>query len=208
VPVTDPGQPWEEVVTDVVEILVQLGEHDDAARILEMCRDSARRLCWLLGGAAELRCRALLRAAAGDLPEALKLLDQAVTGLDAGHGSTWLGRTLLLRGGVLLLQGRDADGASDLERALTLLTRHGPASWRAAAQRALASTAEVRAARRDGASPEEVVAVLTAGHWDEHQIVSGLRRSLETVQRALAMVSPHVAAGPDADAEAQWRLGV
>jgi tetratricopeptide (TPR) repeat protein len=205
--VTDPEQPWDEVVSDLVEILAQLGERDDAARILAMCRDSAHRLCWLLGGSAELRCRALLRAAAGDLPEALELLDAAVRCLDSGRGSTWLGRTLLFRGGALLLQRRDAEAVSDLERALALLTRHGPPSWRAAAQRALASAAEVRAPRREGASPEEVVAVLTAGHWDGHQIVSGLRRSLESVERELAMVWRHVDAEPDDAPAARWGLG-
>jgi tetratricopeptide (TPR) repeat protein len=203
---TEPEQPWDEVVSDVVEILVQLGENDDAARILEMCRDPARRLCWLLGESAELRCRALLRAAAGDLPEALELLDEAVTRLDGGRSSTWLGRTLLVRGGVLLLQGREAEAASDLERALTILTRHGPVSWHATAQRALASAAEVRGRRRDGAGSEHLVAVLTAGHWDEREIVTGLRRSLQTVQCGLGMVRSRLP-GPGDGAAARWRLG-
>jgi hypothetical protein len=188
--VIEQEQPWDEVVSDVVEILLQLGESDGAERVLDVYADRAGGLWWLLGEPAELRCRALLRAAGGDLPGALALLDEAVSALEDGPGSTWLGRTLLARGGVLRLQGRAADAMADLERAARVLTRHGPASWRAAAQRA-ALPACIAAAE-----PGEVVAVLTAGHWSDHEITTGLRRALHMVQEELRIVRPPLTTHP------------
>src|ERR1700731_4560897 len=96
--VTEDEPPWDEVVSDLVEILLQLGERGCAERIVAFCGAAATAERWRLSAPVELRCHALLTAADGDPERALELLDGAVRGLDAELWSAQLGRTLLARG--------------------------------------------------------------------------------------------------------------
>jgi hypothetical protein len=57
--------PWDEIVSDVVEILLHLGETDSAAHIVGFYSAPSRPPRWRLGVTAQLRCGALLGAAGG-----------------------------------------------------------------------------------------------------------------------------------------------
>src|SRR5438105_1719605 len=131
---------WEEVVGDLVEILLELGETRCARRTLDFYRAAERDRRWRVGTSVELRCRGLLRAVDGDLGGALSILESAVAGHADDRWSVELGRALLARGGLLRILGQTWRARADLKRALALFTRNGAASWREAALRALVGT--------------------------------------------------------------------
>jgi hypothetical protein len=174
---------WEDLVGDLVEILLELGEAGYARRTLDVyCTPQDQR--WQVGATVELRCRALLSAAGGDLPGALSQLDAAVEGRDTAL-SVDLARALLVRGSLLRLLGRTWEARFDLKRALAIFTRHCLGTWCSAALRALAGTraAEPTAATLPAAG--RIVAELTGGHWSDHEIASRLQLSLLAVEREL-----------------------
>jgi hypothetical protein len=180
---------WEDVVGDLVEILLELGEAGCARRTLDVYCTTSQEERWQVGAPVELRCRALLSAAGGDLPGAMRQLDAAVEGLDAAW-SVDLGRALLARGSLLRLLGRTWEARFDLKRALAIFTRHGLSTWRAAVLRALAGTAAADAATA-GTLPaaDRMVAELTGGHWSDHEIATRLQLSLLAVERELHVPS-------------------
>ncbi len=177
---------WEDVVGDLVEILLELGEVGCAGRTLDVYCSTQRAQRWRVGATVELRCRALLSAASGDLPGALSQLDAAAEGLD----DAWtvdLGRALLARGSLLRLLGRNWEARFDLKRALSIFTRHGLASWRSAVLRALIGTVAADPAPGVSPDPARIVAELTGGHWSDHEIASRLQLSLLAVERELGV---------------------
>jgi hypothetical protein len=175
---------WEDVVGDLVEILLELGEAGCARRTLDIyCTTPQDRRCQV-GAAVELRCRALLSAAGGDLPGALSQLDAAVEGMDTSL-SVDLARALLVRGSLLRLLGRTWESRFDLKRALAIFTRHGLGTWRSAALRALAGTSDAEPAAATLPAADRIVAELTGGHWSDHEIASRLQLSLLAVEREL-----------------------
>jgi hypothetical protein len=179
---------WDDVVGDLVEILLELGEAGYARRTLDVYCATPQEQRWQVSAPVELRCRALLRAAAGDVPGALRQLDAAVEGLDAAW-SVDLARALLVRGSLLRLLGRTWEARFDLKRALAIFTRHGLSTWRAAALRALAGAAAETAAGPLPAA-DRMVAELTGGHWSDHEIAARLQLSLLAVERELGVPSP------------------
>jgi hypothetical protein len=179
---------WEDVVGDLVEILLELGEAGCARRTLDVYCATPREQRWQVGATVELRCRALLSAAGGDLPGALSQLDAAVKGLDASW-SVDLARALLARGSLLRLLGRTWEARFDLKRALAIFTRHGLSTWRAAVLRALAGTGADEPAAGTLPAADRIVAELTGGHWSDHEIASRLQLSLLAVERELGAPS-------------------
>jgi hypothetical protein len=179
---------WEDVVGDLVEILLELGEAGYARRTLDVYCATPQEQRWQVSAPVELRCRALLSAAGGDLPGALRQLDSAVEGLDAAW-SVDLARALLVRGSLLRLLGRTWEARFDLKRALAIFTRHGLSTWRAATLRALAGAAAAEAAGRPLPAADRMVAELTGGHWSDHEIAARLQLSLLAVERELGMPS-------------------
>jgi hypothetical protein len=176
---------WEEVVGDLVEILLELGEASCARRTLDFYCDTQRAQRWQVGAPVEQRCRALLSAAAGDLPGALSRLDAAVSGLAGGAWSVDLGRTLLARGSLLRVLGRTWESRSDLKRALAIFTRCGLTSWHAAALRALVVTVAPEPNPWAPTEPARIVSTLTGGFWTDQEIAARLRVSLVAVQREI-----------------------
>jgi hypothetical protein len=176
---------WEEVVGDLVEILLELGEAACARRTLDFYCAAQRERRWRVGAGVELRCRALLRAADGDLAGALGLLESAIAGDMDDRWSVDLGRTLLARGGLLRVLGHTLRARADLKQALALFTRNGAGSWRAAALRALVGTVAADPDPWNAAEPRRIVSALTGGHWSDEEIASRLQLSLRVVQREM-----------------------
>ncbi|HEV7466455.1 MAG TPA: hypothetical protein VGP96_09135 [Candidatus Dormibacteraeota bacterium] len=179
---------WEDVVGDLVEILLELGEAGCARRTLDVYCTTPPEQRWPVSARVELRCRGLLSAAAGDLPGALTQLDAAVSGLDAAW-SVDLARALLARGSLLRLLGRTWEARFDLKRALAIFTRHGLSTWRAAVLRAVAATVAAEAATGTLPAADRIVAELTGGHWSDHEIAVRLQLSLLAVERELGAPS-------------------
>jgi tetratricopeptide (TPR) repeat protein len=191
---------WDEVVSNVVEILLQLGERRDAERILAFYSATATAERWRLSASVELRCHALLSALDGDLEEALELLDGAVRRLDAEPWSLQLGRTLLARGSLLLLLARPPAARPDLDRAFAIFTHYGSAGWRLAALRTLVSTVDA-APWHSTTTGSGIVFALTGGVWADREITGWLRRSLQVVERRLPSVEPQLLARPTGEPE-------
>jgi hypothetical protein len=180
---------WEDVVGDLVEILLELGEAACARRTLDFYCDAQRARRWQVGAPAEQRCRALLSAADGDLTGALSRLDAAASAVAPDAWSVGKGRTLLARGSLLRVLGRTWDGRSDLKRALAIFTRHGLAPWRAAALRALVGTVAPEPHPWAPTEPSRIVTTLTGGFWTDHEIAARLQVSLVAVQREMGAPS-------------------
>ena len=177
---------WEEVVGDLVEILLELGEAACARRTLDFYCAAQREARWRVGTSVELRCRAMLRAVDGDLAGAVRILESAVAGHEEkDRWSVELGRTLLARGGLLRVLGHTWQARADLKRALALFTRNGAASWRAAALRALVGTVSAEPNPWTSAEPGRVLTALTGGHWSDQEIAARLRLSLLVVEREM-----------------------
>jgi len=176
---------WEEVVGDLVEILLELGETPCARRTLDFYCAAQREQRWRVGTSVELRCRAMLRAADGDLGGALGILESAVAGHADDRWSVELGRALLARGGLLRILGQTWRARADLKRALALFTRNGAASWREAALRALVGTVAAEPNPWTSAEPGRILTALTGGHWTDQEIATRLQLSLMVVQREM-----------------------
>jgi hypothetical protein len=181
---------WEEVVGDLVEILLELGEASCARRTLDFYCNTQRARRWQVGMPVEQRCRALLSAADGDLPGALSRLDAAVSGLDADAWSVDLGRILLARGSLLRVLGRTWEARSDLKRAVAIFTRDRHTSWHAAALRALVGTVAPEPNPWVPTQPARMVATLTGGFWTDQEIAARLRVSLVAVQQEMGTPAP------------------
>lgn len=175
---------WEEVVGDLVEILLELGETGCAQRTLDFYCDAGRTRRWQVGSLVEQRCRALLRAAEGDLGGALGRLQSAVDSAGASPWSPDLGRALLARGSLLRVLARTWEARADLKRALAIFTRNGHSSWHAATLRALVGTVSEPDPWTPTA-PAHIVTALTGGHWSDHEIATRLHLSLLAVQREM-----------------------
>jgi len=177
---------WEEVVGDLVEILLELGETACARRTLDFYCAAQRERRWRVGTSVELRCRGMLRAVDGDLAGALGILESAVAGREEeDRWSAELGRALLARGGLLRVLGHTWQARADLKRSLALFTRNGAASWRAAALRALVGTVSAEPNPWTSAEPGRVLHALTGGHWSDREIAQRLQLSLMVVQREM-----------------------
>jgi hypothetical protein len=182
--------PSAQAISDVVEIIVMLGEPECAEHILDFYCDSAstdRRA--RPGALTELRHRALIAAVAGDCREALDRLEGGVAQGEIDAGSPEVGRTLLVRGMLRLLCGRIAGARADLDRAADILSSHGLMGWCDAALRALVSTSHGQRPARAPRRAEAMAALLTGGYWGPGEITAGLRRSLAEVEAVLSTLA-------------------
>jgi hypothetical protein len=182
--------PSAQAISDVVEIVVMLGEPGCAEHILNFYCDAAGTERWARPAAlTELRYRALIAAVAGDRREALDRLEGGLAQGQIDAGSPEVGRTLLVRGTLRMLFGRIAGATADLDRAADIFTSHGLTGWCDAALRALVATSH---GERWGGAPrtvEATAALLTGGYWGPAEITAGLRRSLMEVEAGLSALA-------------------
>lgn len=117
--------------TDVIEMLIRLGETRRAEQGLAFVERWASSLGRPIAKAASLRCRALLEAARGDLAHAFEDLC-AARAAEADDASAESARTLLATGNVLRRLGRWAEAREALARARELFERDGAVAWASA----------------------------------------------------------------------------
>jgi DNA-binding CsgD family transcriptional regulator len=181
----DPTAP---VWADAVEVLLGLGELDQARTYLDRHEDCARRVASPLALACVARCRGLLAAAEGDLDAAFEGLDRATTGLAALPYPLEHGRALLCLGSVYRKAKRKGAARDALEQSERIFTELGARLW---AEKATAELRRISGRRRGSASlteTEERVARLAAIGRSNKQIAAELLMSVHTVGAHLSQV--------------------
>jgi DNA-binding CsgD family transcriptional regulator len=175
-------------MSDAIEALVEAGRLEDARRPLETYEATAERLGRHRGIAAARRCRGLLAAAAGDLPDALRELHAAVE--LASHETTPFecARALLALGVTQRRANRRREGRETLQVALGTFERVGAALW-AERTRVELSRLSGRTASPGALTPaEERVAALVAEGKTNREVAAALFLSERTVEGHLTHV--------------------
>jgi len=175
-------------VPDAIEALVALGDLGHANALLQEHERKARtqNRPWALATAA--RCRGLVAAAGGDLPEAIKALDQALGHHEDVSQPFDLGRTLLVAGEVNRRAKRKRAARLAFQRALELFEEVGAPLWTAKAEAGLNRTG-ARAAEPASLSPtERRIANLVAEGRTNREVADALFISVKTVEANLSRV--------------------
>jgi len=175
-------------VPDAIEALVALGDLGHAKALLAEHERKARARDRLWAVATAARCRGLVAAAEGDLPEAITALDRAL-GLHEDLSQPFdLGRTLLVAGEVNRRAKRKRAARLAFDRALEQFEEVGAPLWRAKAEAGLSRTG-VRAAEPAGLSPtERRIADLVAEGRTNREVADALFVSVKTVEANLSRV--------------------
>jgi len=181
----DPADP---IWADAIESLVATGDVALAQSYLERYADMAHRSAsaWALAIAA--RCRGLLAAAAGDVPQALAAFDGAL----ADHARTAApferARTLLVAGAVRRRARQKRPAREALEQARVIFEELGAVLW---AQRARSELARIGGRRTSDAVLTEAevrVATLAVAGRSNKEIAAALVISIHTVEAHLTRV--------------------
>jgi DNA-binding CsgD family transcriptional regulator len=173
--------------SEYVEALLQLGQVDDAARLVASWQGDAQRLGRERVLAQTLRCRGLITAARGDLLTAQTLLEEAVEQHGTVGDPFGRGRALLALGTVRLRLRRKRAARAALEAALNGFEALGAAGWGATARAALARVGG--RGRIEGLSPSELrVATLVAEGRTNREVASTLFLGERTVSSHLTHI--------------------
>lgn len=171
---------------DLIEAVVGLGDLSRAAGLLARFEERGRTVPrpWVLATGA--RCRAMLRAAHGDVVGALAALDDALAAHRDLQMPLELGRTLLTQGIVLRRAGRRRLARDTIEQAIEVFDGLGCTPW---ADRARAEEARLglRPTVDQALTPsEERVARMAASGMPNRAIAMRLSISPKTVEANLA----------------------
>jgi DNA-binding CsgD family transcriptional regulator len=173
---------------DHVEALVELGRLGEARELLDWYEGNAESLRRRSALAAALRCRGLLAAAAGDLDDSLRLLEQALEQHEAVPFPFDRARSLLAHGAALRRAKRKADARAALEGAVAAFDALGAAIF---AERARSELARIGGRRRaDGGltATERQIAELVAEGRSNKEVAAALFVSVKTVEANLSRV--------------------
>ncbi|HEY7604331.1 MAG TPA: AAA family ATPase [Gaiellaceae bacterium] len=172
---------------DHVELLLELGRNDDAARLLETWEEDAARLGrdWVLAHAA--RCRGLAAAASGDVEQAALLLEEAVARHEAVGDPFGRSRALLALGVVRRRARRKRPARDAIDAALAGFEALGADCW---AARARAEVGRVGGRTREEGltAAERRVAVLVAEGRTNREVAAALFLTERTVASHLTHV--------------------
>lgn len=176
------------IIPDEIEVLVAMGRLDEAHALLVPFEDKGRQLdrAWAIATAA--RCRALLAAAQGDLPAALKAADEAVLEHDRLPLPFELGRTLLVKGTVERRAKRKREARDTLTRALEAFEMLGAATWADRARGELARIGGRPPAPLALTPTEGRVAELVAAGSTNREVADALFVSVHTVEANLKRI--------------------
>jgi DNA-binding CsgD family transcriptional regulator len=184
---------WDEpsvfpVWPNAIEALIGVGEHDVAARYLDMYRERALRCdCpWALATAA--RCQGQLLLAGGEPEAALEAFEQALEEHARTPGGFERCRTLLGLGSAQRRLRRVRDARETLGDALTGFEELGAPLW---AKQARAELGRIggRTRSRDELTPaEQRVAALVAEGRTNKEVAAALVVSVHTVEAALTQI--------------------
>jgi DNA-binding CsgD family transcriptional regulator len=173
---------------DAIETLVALGKLEEAASLLSELEERGEALQHLWARVVAARCRGLIAAARGDLPDAFAALEQAFE-LHPGLGQPLeLARTHLVMGMVRRRSRQKRAARDSLQRALGSFEELGARLW---AERARAELARIggRAPAADALTPtERRVAELIAAGGTYREVADALFISPKTVQWNLSKI--------------------
>jgi DNA-binding CsgD family transcriptional regulator len=174
-------------VPDYVELLLELGRGDDAARLLDTWEADATRVEREVVLAHATRCRGLLAAARGDVDGALVLLTRAVTEHDA-VGDPFGGARARLALGVAGRRARQKRSArQSLEDAMEAFESVGAAGWAAKARAELGRIGG-RKTESGLTAAERRVALLVADGRTNREVATALFLGERTVASHLTHV--------------------
>jgi DNA-binding CsgD family transcriptional regulator len=173
---------------NAIEALIGVGEHDLAARYLDLFRERALHCdCpWALATAA--RCQGLLLLAEGDTDGSLAACDQALHEHRRTPGAFERCRTLLTLGSAQRRARRLRDARETLGQALASFDELGAPLW---ADKARAELGRIggRTSSRDELTPsEQRVAALVAEGKTNKEVAAALMVSVHTVEATLTQV--------------------
>jgi DNA-binding CsgD family transcriptional regulator len=176
------------IVPDEVEVLVALGRLDEADALLVPLEEKGRKLhrAWAMATAA--RCRALLTAARGDLPAALKAADVAVREHDGLPLPFERGRTLLVKGAIQRRAKRKREARETLTQALDIFEGLGARLWAEKARAELARIGGRAPAPLDLTPTEGRVAELVAAGGTNREVADALFVSVHTIEANLKRI--------------------
>jgi len=182
------GAWFTEVYALPAEALVTLGRLDDATEAAAELERRARELDRPVAVARALHIRALARAAAGELDDALRLVEEALEEHSRRPLPFERARTLLLAGSLERRARRKAKARERLEEARRLFQDAGAEPW---AERARLEAARIggRPAPPDELTPaeQEVVRMVVAGATNK-EVAQALFMSVKTVEAHLGHV--------------------
>ena len=173
---------------DHIEALVALGQLDRAGLVLARLEERGKRLPRLWISTTVPRCRALVLAAAGDVPAGLAALDEGVERANADDLPFELARTGLVKGQLQRRAKQKRAARQSLTQALEIFERLGAPNW---AERARAELSRV-GLRSDGrdelTSTETRIAELAGRGLTNREVAEAAFISPKTVEANLARV--------------------
>ena len=172
---------------DAIEALVHLGDlerADSLTRTLERRGGELERGSAVIAGA---RCRALILAARGEVPDALDALDRTLAGQPPLPMPLELARTLIVKGQLQRRRKQKRAAGESLRQALSLCEEIGAELW---AERARSELARVEVPHeRNELSPTETrVAALAASGLTNREIAASAFMSQKTVEANLSRI--------------------
>ena len=175
-------------VPDAAEAMINLGRTDEAEALIDILERNGRRLdrAWML--IAGCRCRAMLFAARGDLPAAVKHARAALDHNDRIDMPFERARTLLLLGRLQRRLRHAGSAKTALTEALEIFERIGTPLWAEQARGELARRTAGRP-RSHGLTPsEQRVAELTVRGLTNEDIAAALFITRKTVEVNLSRI--------------------
>ena len=176
------------IVPDEIEALVALGRLDEAQSLLAPFEEAGRNLdrAWVIATGA--RCRALVRAARGDLAGASAAADEAVRMHDGLPLPFELGRTILVRGTVERRAKRKREARDTLTKAVEVFDGLGATLWAEKARAELARIGGRAPSSLDLTPTEDRVAALVASGGTNREVADSLFISIHTVEANLKRI--------------------
>jgi DNA-binding CsgD family transcriptional regulator len=173
--------------SDYVELLLELGQTDDAVRLVDAWEADAKRVGrpWVLAHVA--RCRGLFAAAEGDVDRAVALQEGAVAQHDEVGDPYGRARALLALGAVRRRARQKRAAREAILGAVEGFEQLGAASWVKKAQAELGSIGGRQ--RQDGLTPaERRVAALVAEGRTNREVAAALFLGERTVSSHLTHI--------------------
>jgi len=175
-------------VPDLVEALASVGELKRAEPLVGWLEERGRTLGRPLALASAARCRGLIAAARGDLPDAAEALERAVTHHEPVNQPFELGRTLLVSGEVGR-RGKQKRIARDAFRtALAIFERLGARLWSDRARDGLDRVGDRPRPSTELTPTEHRVALLVAEGRTNREVADTLFVSVKTVEANLSRI--------------------
>jgi DNA-binding CsgD family transcriptional regulator len=173
---------------DALETVIALGELSSVREHLESYELHAERLGSPWARAAAMRCRALLRAAEGNLDGALSAFALALAELDAHPYPLERARTLLCLGTVRRQAGEKKAAREALGQSVAIFEELGARLWAEKARGELARISGRRGASEELTETELRVATLAAQGRSNKEIAAELFIGVSTVEMHLSRV--------------------